>query len=153
VVQHAIGSGLVGAGLAAAVVLALWGSPVTEHSSTSASIAQSAPSQSAPAQPTAPIVTPPVTAPAATVGEHAANPKTIASASATHHASPRTSVTPKNTVAGSDALLAENSSVIENAARPLLVSSESEYPVSLTELSDAELQSVYEGLLSLDSAQ
>jgi hypothetical protein len=33
------------------------------------------------------------------------------------------------------------------------VSSESEYPVSLTELSDAELQSVYEGLLSLDSAQ
>jgi hypothetical protein len=153
VVQHAIGSGLVGAGLAAAVVLALWGSPVTEHSSTTAPIAQSAPSQSAPAQPTAPIVTPPVTAPAATVSEPAANPKAIASASATHHASPRTSVTPKNTVAGSDALLAENSSVIENAARPLLVSSESEYPVSLTELSDAELQSVYEGLLSLDSAQ
>lgn len=155
IVQHALGSGLVGAAAAAVVVLALWGSPVSDQSSGStAPIAQNAPAATPPAVATPPVITAPAdVTPVAPSASATPSDKSIAAAAQGKPSRKSVGVKSVDPQSETEQLLAENSPVIEGAARPLLVSSESEYPVSLTELSDTELQSVYEGLLSLDSAQ
>ena len=132
---HLLVSSLVGVGVAAAIMLGVFGLP------------QSDPTHgTAPQQPIASLQQPAITShaePAPTEPQRAIR----TTPRVTKHATPGT-LTPANP----EEDLASAAPMVESVAQPLLVSPESDYPVSLNELSESELQSVYEGLMSLDSA-
>jgi hypothetical protein len=156
---HLVSSGLVGAGLAAALFLAVFGLPQSEPA-----VAPTKPVAIAQALTERPATTEPQQKPSNEPRQNAFNEP-----QATLAQRPSSAESPANRVRSAqrtepgiaqaatddrDALIAEATpAVAESAARPLLVSSESEYPVSLSELSDVELESVYDGLMSLDSAE
>jgi hypothetical protein len=145
--SHLLGSSLIGAGLASAILLATLGLPVSESSRPSgpAAVAQrTVETPSTPVPNTAPPTTtlPSAEAPLATTETAAPVVK--------HRTQHARSTNARHTTPASDEtpLLAyvEPSPVLQGT-------SESEYPVSLNELSADELEFVYDGLQSLDSAE
>lgn len=140
--EHLLGSGLIGAGVAAAIFAATFGLPFEPST---APVAQHPTAQAPPAA--AQIAEQPASEqPSKREDVVTSISKPMASSTATRHVS-KAPIT-KQTVSDDSPMLAS-----VEVSPVLAAGTESEYPVSLAELSDDELELVYDGLRTMDATE